>query len=241
MQQLVSSKKFLSFVKKTVVLFGAIFLALVFLFGIYFLLQIKKIIVKEYTDSIPLRGLRSFAQKNLLLVSPDDVKKIILTENPTIRSVAVQKAFPNTLIITVESQPFIAIFEMNSGYVYLSENGKIIQKSKEKKEDIPLIKYYQKMNYASYNPGESLEYNDILTALHFLKTATEVGLQTDTVDINGFDMLLFSVGDKKLFFTTEKKKETQDYELRQIIKQFKIEGRDFKSLDLRFEKPIIVF
>ncbi len=241
MQQHSSSKKFQNFVKNISIVFCTVIAVSGFLFGANSILQIRTITVQGYSGSTQVRGLSSYVQKNLFLVSPEDIKKTILAENPQIRSVSIKKIFPSSLVISVEIQPFIAVFEMNNGYVYLSENGRIIQKSKEKKEGLPLIKYYQKMNYASYSAGDKLEYNDILTALHFLKTMSELGLQTDTVDINGFDMLLFSVGDKKLFFTTEKEKETQDYELKEIIKQFKIEGRDFKSLDLRFEKPVIRF
>lgn len=241
MQQRLSSKKFQNYVKNVAILFFAVIIALILLFGAHALLQIKNIKIEGYSSPIPLRGFTSYSQKNLLLVSSEDIKRTVLAENPQLRSVSIKKAFPSSLIISVEQQLFTAVFEMNNGYAYLSNEGKIIQKSKEKKEGIPLIRYYQKMNYVSFSPGDSLEYNDILTALHFLKTASDLGLQTDTVDINGFDMLLFSVGDKKLFFTTEKKIETQDYELKEIIKQFKIEGRDFKSLDLRFDKPIITF
>ncbi len=241
MQQTLSSKKLQNFVKNAVIISCTALTVFGFLYGVNSILLIRTITIQGYSGSIPLRGLSSYSRKNLLLVSPEDLKKTVLAENPQIRSVMVKKVFPNSLSISVEIHLFIAVFEMNNGYVYLSEDGRIIQKNKEKKGEFPLIRYYQKMNYASYNVGENLEYNDILTSLHFLKTLSDLGLQTDTIDINGFDMLLFSVGDKKLFFTTEKEKETQDYELKEIIKQFKIEGRDFKSLDLRFEKPIIRF
>lgn len=241
MQQLLSSRKLWSTVKNSIILFCISIIVFGFLYGANGILQIRNIAVQGYAGSTPIRGLSSYAQKNLLLVSSKNIEKMLIEENPQIRSVSVKKLLPNSLVITIEGQSFIAVFAMNDGYAYLSEEGKIIEKSKEKREGLPLIRYYQKMNYATYNSGDAIGYTDILTALHFLKTISDLGLQTDTVDINGLDMLLFTVGEKKLFFTTEKSKETQNYELKQIIKQFKIEGKDFKSMDLRFEKPIIRF
>ncbi|MBI3366681.1 FtsQ-type POTRA domain-containing protein [Candidatus Roizmanbacteria bacterium] len=241
MQQLSSSRKLWGIAKNSVALLCISIITFGLMYVANGILQIRNITVLGYTDSVPIRGISSYAQKNLLLISSKNIEKTLLEENPHIRLVSVKKMFPNSLVITVEGQPFIAAFEMNDGYVYLSEKGKIIEKSKLKREGIPLIRYYQKMNYTSYNANDSIEYADILTALHFLKTMSDLALQTDTVDINGLDMLLFTVGEKKLFFTTEKSKEIQDYELKQIIKQFKIERKEFTSLDLRFEKPIVRF
>lgn len=52
-------------------------------------------------------------------------------------------------------------------------------------------------------------------------------------------MLALYANDKKLVFTTEKDTGLQDYQLGVLTKQFKIEGRDFKVMDFRFDKPII--
>ena len=49
-------------------------------------------------------------------------------------------------------------------------------------------------------------------------------------------MLVFNLeGDKKKGFSNNKEKEIQTYQLELIIRQFKIEGKEFKKIDLRFE------
>ena len=45
----------------------------------------------------------------------------------------------------------------------------------------------------------------------------------------------------KKAISNKKEKELQDYQLEFIIRQFKIEGKEFKKIDLRFDKPVIAF
>ena len=68
----------------------------------------------------------------------------------------------------------------------------------------------------------------------------DLELKINSIDISSLDMLGFNLDGKKLLFTTEKPVETQAYILEKVVGQFKIEGKDFKSLDLRFDKPVIV-
>lgn len=241
MQQTSFSGKFLYTIKRIFfisVISGIFFLGL---YGLNTFIRVQKIIIGGDNNIGSLRGLSSYYQKNLFILSEKDIENNLLKENPELKSATVNKKFPDSLVITVSLQPALASIELHDGYAYLSETGKIISKSREKKDQFPLIHYYQKMNYSSFSAGEDIQYIDVVSALHFLKKLSDLGLKTDTVDINGLDMLLFTIGDKKLYFTTEKDTKTQDYELEQIIRQFKVEGRDFKSLDLRFEKPIIRF
>ncbi len=238
MQQTSFSRKLLYAIKNIflTLIFTAIFLGFLWIGNTLVKVQI---IIIDGGNKSQLRGLNPYYEKNLLFLSTKDIETSLLANNPQLQSIAVKKNFPRSLIITVFLQPIVAKIEMTEGYAYLSEGGKIVQKSREKRDSFPLIHYYQKLNYSSVNAGDDMKYIDIISTLHFLKKVSNLGLKTDTVDINGFDMLLFTIGDKKLYFTTEKDIKTQDYELEQIIRQFKIEGKDFKSLDLRFEKPIV--
>ena len=62
------------------------------------------------------------------------------------------------------------------------------------------------------------------------------------IDIKGQDVILFNLIDnKKIIFSNNKDREAQEYQLELIIRQFKIEGKDFRKIDLRFNKPIVEF
>ena len=52
-------------------------------------------------------------------------------------------------------------------------------------------------------------------------------------------MVAFNLDKKKIIFSLEKNRTIQAYQLETLIKQFQIEGKEFVSLDLRFDKPII--
>lgn len=241
MRQIILSKNYSRAIKSVLLFIFFSTICFLLLWGANSALNIKYIIIKGYQDATPLRGLSSYYQKNILFASAEELKKNLFEQNPQLQLIVVQKVFPNTLVLNVELRSILALLEMNGGYAYLSKEGKIIQKNRQQRGEFPLIKYYQKLNYAAYSAGDDIQYIDLLSSLHFINKLRDLGLRTDTVDINGLDMLLFTIGSKKIFFTSEKNKEIQDYELEQIIRQFKIEGKDFASLDLRFEKPIIRF
>jgi bifunctional N-acetylglucosamine-1-phosphate-uridyltransferase/glucosamine-1-phosphate-acetyltransferase GlmU-like protein len=76
-------------------------------------------------------------------------------------------------------------------------------------------------------------------ALQVVKLVTDLQLDPVSIDINGDDMILCNLSGKKIFFSTKKDIRQQEYQLTEIIKQFKIKGKQFKAVDLRFEKPII--
>lgn len=241
MQQTSSSERLFRLIRAIaiVIVFSAVFFGS--LWGFFHFVRVEKIIVEGYTGSELLRGLSSYYNQNLVFISTKKIEQTLLDENPQIRSISIQKIFPNSLRIFVTQQPILAQLEMNYGYVYLSGNGRVVQKARTLKENFPLIRYYQKMNYAAVSPGDELQYKEVVTSLHFVKKLSELGFKTITIDISGPDMLLFSLDDKKIYFTIEKDISIQEYELEQIIKQFRIEGKEFKNLDVRFEKPIIQF
>ena len=84
-----------------------------------------------------------------------------------------------------------------------------------------------------------MEYNDIKTTLFFLKKLGELDLGVANVDINGLNMIRLNLKSGVILATTEKDLETQAYQLEKIIKQFRIEGKEFETLDLRFDKPVV--
>lgn len=185
------------------------------------------------------RGTENLRTKNLLFTSEKEIVQILTLSNPSLEDIQVTKQFPNTLNIYTKARLTIAALEVDDGYFFLSEEGIITGKIKKNEHKHPLIHYYQKFSYSTLQTGGTITYRDILLALHFLEKSSTLGLVVDAIDINGLNMILLHIGQKKIIFTTEKKKELQDYQLEEIIKKFRIEGKDFKTLDLRFEKPVV--
>lgn len=204
-------------------------------------LTIDHVEVRSNSSAPPLYGLANIKNHNIIFFSEKKTEQLLLTQNPKLKTVVVSKKLPRTIIVDIDMYQPIALLKTNQGYLALSDDGKIIYKQHELDTAYPLINYYQQFDYQQMSPGTTLGYSDITLSLRLLKVSIDLGLPILTVDISGLDMIAFVMNDKKILFTTEKAESQQRYELEQIIRQFKIEGKNFKNLDLRFDKPVISF
>ena len=236
-----SLKKFSIILKKTLIF---LILVLFFFFVVYFLNEyflVQEIKIKGISNNSSLNGIASYKNKNILFLSEKEIENKIISENPCVIKVYVNKEFPKTLNFLVSMQSELVQLKVSNGFFNLSEEGRIISKVRDRKEELPIINYYQLFNYHENQAGDFITYEDIKTALFILKKAFELGIKTDSIDINGLSMIVLNFEERKVLFTTEKDKEIQIYEFDQIVHSLKIKGQSFKKLDLRFKKPIIVF
>ena len=219
-----------------------LFLCLLFFSTLFFINQfflIKK--VQLISDrKFLLTNKNELINKNLIFINQDETAKKIILENPLLRQVVVNKVWPVTLKITIYFYEPIATLIINQGFFNLSADGRILSKIKDSQQTLPSINYYQKLDSNSFQTGDWINYKDIQQTLFFIDKLRQINLSPLTIDIKGQDMLVFNLnGDKKIVFSNKKEKELQDYQLEFIIRQFKIEGKEFKKIDLRFEKPVI--
>lgn len=228
------SKKFFRIVK-------LFLLALVFFTAFYLLdnlFRVKEVVIDRKNS---INGINEFLNENLLLLSENRIKEELLKKNPTVKTIEVKKKYPSTLFFSVVLEESVAKLIVGQGFFYLSGKGKIILKTREGIDGITTINYYQKLNFQSHKPGEILGYDDIMQAIGLIAAIKDSGFKIDNVDIGGVDMILFNLGDKNLIFSSVKNIEEQMYQWREITKKFKIEGRTYKEIDLRYDKPIIRF
>ncbi len=229
--------------RKTLKIIVVLLLGL-FLFAGMFLLyhhtQVAAITIQGASKNQDIRSVQLLKGQSFFLVDTARVEREILAANPLVRAITVQKMWPNEVIISITNHTPIARLQVGNGYFILSEDATILEKTREKTAS-PLteISYYQNFDYHTYQPGAYLNYKDIVSSIFFLQKALELNLRIDNIDINGLNMIVFSLQDKRILFTTEKSLESQLYELQSIIRQFKVEGKDFEELDLRFDRPIV--
>ncbi len=218
----------------------AVILFLVFVFvDKYF--SVTNITVDSPDNAGMIFGLEDYRHSNLVLLSTDEMAKTLKKQNPEVKEVSVVKVYPQTVIVKISLYKPLAAVDNGDGYLYLSDDGRILNRSSKNSLSLPVIHYYQKLNQYLFVVGDWINFQDMNFALHFIKTMSDLNLAVDQVDINGADMILCKIGNRQVVFTTEKSTQLQDYELEQIVRQFKIDGKEFKSLDLRFEKPVVKF
>jgi hypothetical protein len=90
-----------------------------------------------------------------------------------------------------------------------------------------------------FSLGDTINYKDIQVCIFFLEKMARLGFVIETVDINSLNVILFKSGEKQYFFSVEKDKDLQYQTLKTILEYFKKENKDYKSIDLRFDKPVI--
>lgn len=201
--------------------------------------SIKQVEIVSPDKNLKIRGIEKFQGSNILFLSEDSIGQILYERNPQIKKVFVEKKYPQTLKLFLETEDPISGLSVSGGFFYLSENGKILQKTKKRISSIHVISYYQKLSYLTYAYGDVIDFKDIKTALFFIKKVKDLGLRILSVDIAGVNMVRLEIQSGSLIFTSQKSIRNQEYELTTVIRQFKIEGRAFESIDFRFNKPVI--
>jgi hypothetical protein len=190
---------------------------------------------------IGVSGLGEIKGKNIFLISEAQAAKSIKEKNPYIKNVILQKEYPSTVSVAITLYSEEAELNVGTGYFVLSSDGRVLSKNKKRVTSKPVINFYQKLNYYSYSAGDFVKINDITEAIYYINVLLDLGISVDSLDIKDRDMLLCNVGKKSIVFTTSRSREQQKYEISQIVKEFRITGRDYSTIDLRFEKPIIKF
>ncbi len=239
MRQKQSPKNYSGFKYYLIIL---IFCALGFL-SLYLLDQyftIRRIEIISPHGKIIVNGLENLQQRNTFLTTDEEIIQTVKQNNPQLKNIGVEKKYPDQLIIRVEADSSVASLKVNQGYFLLNPSGKIMIKDKNNSTQLPIINYYQQLNYNAYNIGDQIDLQDIVASLHFVKKTVDMELPVLSIDIGGVDMIRLNLQAKKtLIFSPDKNIDIQDYQFEKLIRQFKIEGRDFESLDFRFDKPII--
>lgn len=217
------------------------------LYYLNYFFQVKTILLIQDRSNKTLRGLEGIKGTNILFINLKSVEKTLTLNNPEIQIEKIEKIFPDKLIIRlIELEP-VASLKLNQGYAILDSGARVLKKSKNP-TNLPSINFYQKFDYLQVTPGVTLDYKELLTALSLLKICQELNLTVDSIDISGLSMIVFNLQDrrtqaqtKKILFTSEKDIQKQSFELETIIRQFKVEAKEFKQLDLRFDKPVVNF
>ena len=246
------SKKFwLKFLSKTKLYFF-IFLLTTLLFllllGTNSYFQLRKIQLEADGAIDRIIGLDGLKGRNLYLLSTAAIIDKINKNNPNLLVTGASKQFPDTLILKLKYVEPAALLKLNLGFAQLSADGKILKKIKiaktsptQKTNQLPIINFYQQLDFSQIKPGSSVDYEEIVLALFLLKKCSELDLKIESIDISGLNMIVFNVIEKKIIFSAEKNKDKLAFELEAINKQFKIEAKEYKMLDLRFAKPIVRF
>lgn len=222
-----------------------IFFFLFLIFIINFFLSIKEIeIICRDCEKKQIVGLDLIKNKNLItiLFNKKNIEKKFLLVNPGIKKVKLEINSLIKLRLYLDYyQPTACLFQDSTCY-FLSEDGRIIKKSQEQELNLPKIFYYQRLPIFYYKTGIWIDYNDIKFTLSMINLFRNLNYLINKVEIKSEEMIIFELfSQQQILLSSKKDLDKQKYELTQILKQFKIKGSSFKKIDLRFNKPVVVF
>ncbi len=236
------AKKSLERFLKIINFFLLFFLVLGFYYGLVFFTDFFRVKTIKIIGEEKIIGIEDFQNKLIFFIFEDDFKKNIYKKNPLIASLILKKIYPSTLEIKVKKEKPIAQLIVNNGYLILNNQGKILFKKKEKDLYLPEINFYQKLFDDEYVLGETIDFKEITKGLFFIeKINQELNLRCHLLDIKGNNMLVFNLENNKIILSTDKDKEEDFYQLKEIIKSLRILGKKYQEIDLRFDKPVIRF
>ena len=214
--------------------------ALIILFFSRFFFVIKHINIQGIDN---LNGITQYSQKSYFFISPKEIEQNLYSLNPNIKSIKVETKSPDTIDIVVVKNRVTAKLAIADGELLLSNDGRIIAKQREKTlvHSVPIINYYQKLYFNQYRAGEVIQHKDIVYSLQFADGINEVGIKVEGIDIMNENMIVLRARESQYIFTTNRDMKAQVAEIKFIIEQLVIKGTNDKSIDVRFEKPVIIY
>jgi len=200
------------------------------------------------------------SQKNIFLIDAGAIKESIIRENPDVEQVIVKKNFFGSLSIFITYRKPLAV-AVNA---ILTENtyqpdasvSAEIKYGFERKDDndyfIDLKGYLFKKNDESEFPiigldlqnkktGDSMAEPKVLFMLSVLNTLHNSGESLSWVSSKENKVAVSLSDGSYVLFDSTKDLDYQLSSLQIIRNRFRIEGRKFEYLDLRFQKPVVKF
>lgn len=230
-------QRFLKIFKKLILFSGFLLFFLLMLINFKNWFSLKTI---EIRGKGKIYGIETLHRKNIFFLDIKKEKERLQKINPHLFFIKITKTFPDKLVIEVKEEASIAVLKATDGYFILGKEGKILKKNKKTYENnLPIINFYQPFYYSLFSVGEKITNQEILSALFLIEKLNRIQIIPQTVDINSFNMLIFNLGEEKIFFDGNKDLDKQYEEFKVLIKKLKIQGIEYRVIDMRFNKPII--
>lgn len=188
-----------------------------------------------------VRGIQTLKGEFIWFVDEEETATFIKSRNEYIKEVVVTKQYPDSLKLRINYYSPLAVLKVADGYFLLGDEAVILEKSREPiSSSLPQITYYQNIPFANNQVGQQLNFQDLKDSLFYLQKLAAMKTSINSIDIKGFHMLGLYTSNQEYIFTAEKERDQQIYQLEATIREFMISGRKINSLDVRFDKPVVV-
>jgi hypothetical protein len=163
------------------------------------------------------------------------MEQSIIESNRYIKKVSAEKVFPNKIYLEIEEYKPTAYFEYKDVCYILSEEGYVLEENTEYEKCILEngIKLIAKQNILT---EDRLIFDKEL--LEVIKILEEFGWGVNSVKFEE-NVMILSDQDKSITLEVNQDYEDQLSKLYLVLEKVNIESIEYKSLDLRFERPVM--
>ncbi len=176
--------------------------------------------------------------KNLVLLSPQKVKEEIKGKLTEIDEIKIEKHLPNKLVIHLTKRRPLAIIETDNHYYQVDYQGFVLAEFQQP-TDLPLITSSQSAIMVDNHQFKS---TGVISSLNCLYQLLMKNIEVRRLEINLFeDLTLFLKKGPQVLISSKKGIGQQVDSLQLILERAKIEGKQIKVIDLRFDKPVVTF
>lgn len=214
---------------------GCIFLlCILLLFIASFFFTIDTIIIAG-ERTLPF-GLQILRGQNILFVKESEVAKNIKQKNFSINDVVVEKKPLSTIYIYIKGRKPTVQFIKDNMYYVVDEEGTLFSAS-PKAENVPIVEgFFNDIAISSHLPE-----NLVKSIFPILSSVLAKELMITKITIVNPNEIILVGNDMYITTSAMKDGKTLSTSLQTLIQSFRIEGKKPRSIDLRFDKPIVRF
>lgn len=173
--------------------------------------------------------------KNLLFFPVSQIRQQILNEYPLVGSVIIKKKYPSTLIITAIPRTPFAIAGIGRETYMLDAHGVVLSQYPDER-NLPIINIAMLPRL----PGTKISEPGVTAAISFLRETASI---VTIWQINVFDIssLQAQTASMSIVFPQNADMPALARTLQTVTAGFRIKGELPKTIDFRFDKPVVTF
>lgn len=182
----------------------------------------------------------NFFGQNILGFEPNKKNNQIKQQQPQLGKITYQKIWPNKLVIKITSRiPFASLTVNEKDWYSIDIDGYIFDKKQETEADLPQI--ISQNNDLDLKPGK-IDSSLITISLTIIESLKENLIDLEKIVLNNRqEATLYLASPVIATLSARKDVSMQVDSLQFILRQSKIEGNLPRFIDLRFDKPIMIY
>ena len=172
--------------------------------------------------------------KNLLFFPVQKVRMTLLAQNALLADVRFIKKYPHTLLVEPVLRQPVAILTTQTQMVPLDKTGVVLPGAQQ--QTLPVLIF----DISTVHEGQKVNDPRILQSLRFVDLMRDPWIVTSVTTQDGLS-LVAHIDESDILFTQDAQIPTLTSTLQTLLAGFRIKGLLPKSIDLRFDKPVVLF